>query len=445
MSIQMSNHKADEKEAARNRKRLMQLIKLPENAVCSDCPNRLAQNAWASINIGAFICFQCSGIHRNLGVHISKVRSLNLDSWNDDWVENMERWGNQRAKQYWEAKAQGARRPTQDDSNSQNHVLKNFIRDKYQEKLWVAGPSPEQWLAASGGGGTPAKAPEVPAARTPAPAPAPAPKAVAPAPAPAPTRVQVAKRPANSGQTVKAPEGPDLLGDFDEVIPAPANAGGNNWDSFTDASAGNNGFTADFGSNADFAAPQAPIDKKDNIMNMFNVPAQQQQMGMGGLQMGMQQMNMGVPTMMGAQMNSPYRPMAPPMMGMPQQGMMGGMRPQMPQQGMMMGGMMGGMPQQGMMGGMGGMQPQGGMMGGMPQQGMMGGMGGMQPQAGMMGGMPQQGMMMGGMQPQGGMMGGMPQQGMMMGGMPQPQGGMMGGMSQQGMMGGMGGSSQPYR
>ena len=51
----------------------------------------MAQNAWASINLGEFICFQCSGIHRNLGTHISKVRSLNLDSWNDDWVAQMER------------------------------------------------------------------------------------------------------------------------------------------------------------------------------------------------------------------------------------------------------------------------------------------------------------------------------------------------------------------
>ena len=33
-----SNHKADEKEAARNRKKLMKIIKLPENAVCADCP-----------------------------------------------------------------------------------------------------------------------------------------------------------------------------------------------------------------------------------------------------------------------------------------------------------------------------------------------------------------------------------------------------------------------
>ena len=74
----VSTYKADEKEAARNRKKLLALIKKPENAICMDCPAKLTQNAWASINLGGFICFQCSGIHRNLGTHISKVRSLNL-------------------------------------------------------------------------------------------------------------------------------------------------------------------------------------------------------------------------------------------------------------------------------------------------------------------------------------------------------------------------------
>ena len=69
-----SNYKADEKEAARNRKRLLAMIKRPENQVCMDCPIRLSQNAWASINLGGFICFQCSGIHRNLGTRLTKVR-----------------------------------------------------------------------------------------------------------------------------------------------------------------------------------------------------------------------------------------------------------------------------------------------------------------------------------------------------------------------------------
>ena len=81
----------------------------------------MTQNAWASISLGGFICFQCSGIHRNLGTHLTKVRSLNLDSWNDDWVANMESWGNAKCAAYWEARPP-PRRPTLEDSNAQNHV-----------------------------------------------------------------------------------------------------------------------------------------------------------------------------------------------------------------------------------------------------------------------------------------------------------------------------------
>lgn len=49
------------------------------NPVCADCGQAPAE--WVSINIGCLLCIECSGIHRSLGVHESKVRSLTLDSW----------------------------------------------------------------------------------------------------------------------------------------------------------------------------------------------------------------------------------------------------------------------------------------------------------------------------------------------------------------------------
>uniref|UniRef100_A0A7N9DHP3 Arf-GAP with coiled-coil, ANK repeat and PH domain-containing protein n=1 Tax=Macaca fascicularis TaxID=9541 RepID=A0A7N9DHP3_MACFA len=60
------------------------------NAQCCDC--REPAPEWASINLGVTLCIQCSGIHRSLGVHFSKVRSLTLDSWEPELVKEKEAW-----------------------------------------------------------------------------------------------------------------------------------------------------------------------------------------------------------------------------------------------------------------------------------------------------------------------------------------------------------------
>ena len=47
------------------------------NALCADCG--APRPTWCSINLGITLCIECSGIHRSMGVHVSKVRSLTLD------------------------------------------------------------------------------------------------------------------------------------------------------------------------------------------------------------------------------------------------------------------------------------------------------------------------------------------------------------------------------
>ncbi|XP_021837015.2 ADP-ribosylation factor GTPase-activating protein AGD5 isoform X2 [Spinacia oleracea] len=105
---------------------LEELLKLPENKECADCRSKAPR--WASINLGIFICLQCSGIHRSLGVHISKVRSTTLDTWLPEQVAFMQSMGNRKSNAYWEAEL-----PLHYDSNR----IENFTQAKYVEKRWI--------------------------------------------------------------------------------------------------------------------------------------------------------------------------------------------------------------------------------------------------------------------------------------------------------------------
>lgn len=79
---------------------LLELRKLEDNKLCADCGDSAPD--WAVVNHGVVVCIECSGLHRSLGVHVSKVRSLTLDTWDVSLVDMMGALGNRRANRLLE-------------------------------------------------------------------------------------------------------------------------------------------------------------------------------------------------------------------------------------------------------------------------------------------------------------------------------------------------------
>ncbi|KAH0629080.1 hypothetical protein JD844_010886 [Phrynosoma platyrhinos] len=90
------------------------------NSLCVDCG--ALNPTWASLNLGALICIECSGIHRNLGTHLSRVRSLDLDDWPLELTLVLTSIGNETANSVWEKCTQGRRKPTCESSRSKEQI-----------------------------------------------------------------------------------------------------------------------------------------------------------------------------------------------------------------------------------------------------------------------------------------------------------------------------------
>uniref|UniRef100_A0AAY4A2C8 Arf-GAP with coiled-coil, ANK repeat and PH domain-containing protein n=1 Tax=Denticeps clupeoides TaxID=299321 RepID=A0AAY4A2C8_9TELE len=104
---------------------LQRVLSIPGNDTCCDCGQ--TEPRWASINLGITLCIECSGIHRSLGVHNSKVRSLTLDSWEPELLKLMCELGNGVINRIYEARREemGERKPQPGDPRSADSGIQN--------------------------------------------------------------------------------------------------------------------------------------------------------------------------------------------------------------------------------------------------------------------------------------------------------------------------------
>ena len=104
----------------------------PENQYCADC--KRPSPTWASLNIGVFVCIKCSGCHREIGVHITKIKSVELDLWPAKALTDFSKINNEIANAYWEYDL-----GNYDFQRIRDNELRllDFIKEKYEYRKWA--------------------------------------------------------------------------------------------------------------------------------------------------------------------------------------------------------------------------------------------------------------------------------------------------------------------
>ncbi|RSL56082.1 hypothetical protein CEP54_009030 [Fusarium duplospermum] len=128
------------RQQARNEKALQELVhNVPGNNMCADCHAR--NPAWASWSLGVFLCMRCAAIHRKLGTHISKVKSLSMDSWSNEQVDNMRKVGNTTSNNLYNPEHR--KPPVPVDVDEADSAMERFIRQKYMNNTATRAGKPK--------------------------------------------------------------------------------------------------------------------------------------------------------------------------------------------------------------------------------------------------------------------------------------------------------------
>ncbi|KAK4519854.1 THO2 plays a role in transcriptional elongation [Mucor velutinosus] len=118
----------------RHERMLNEIVKNPSNEHCADCGAKNPR--WASYSLGVFLCIRCAGIHRKMGTHISKVKSITMDQWTSEQIEMMRTSGGNIAvnSKINPNPGNNPRPLAQDDE----HAMERYIRAKWEKRAFLA-------------------------------------------------------------------------------------------------------------------------------------------------------------------------------------------------------------------------------------------------------------------------------------------------------------------
>ncbi|CAO3620309.1 unnamed protein product [Cunninghamella echinulata] len=129
----MSEKKQCKSIQERHERLLNELLKIPGNEYCADC--RARNPKWASYSLGVFLCVRCASIHRKMGTHISRIKSLSMDKWAMEQIETLKNaGGNIKVNNIVNPNPSKYPLPLADDEGP---AMEKYIRNKWEKRAFM--------------------------------------------------------------------------------------------------------------------------------------------------------------------------------------------------------------------------------------------------------------------------------------------------------------------